>query len=97
METVQLSLDVNSDAGSGAKNIDALGARFEIYLDEPIKIPHFANNCSVRIDESTVNANTAGSAPAPIAILIASGTNKTVAPTLDITNVKKVANTATAD
>ena len=41
--------------------------------------------------KATVKANIAGSAPTPKAILIANGTNKTVAPTLDITNVKMVA------
>lgn len=40
---------------------------------------------------ATVRANTAGLAPTPMAILTAKGTNSTVAPTLDITKVKKVA------
>ena len=44
---------------------------------------------------ATVNAKTAGLAPTPIAILTASGTSKTVAPTFDMTRVKKVVSTAT--
>ena len=48
------------------------------------------------VASATVSANTAGLAPAPIAILTASGTSSTVAPTFDITRVKKVASTATA-
>ncbi len=45
---------------------------------------------------ATVSANTAGLPPAPMAIFTASGTSNTVAPTLDMTSVKKVASTATA-
>lgn len=45
---------------------------------------------------ATVSANKAGLAPTPIAIFTARGTNKTVAPTFDITSVKNVANTAIA-
>ena len=50
----------------------------------------------LEVASATVNANTAGLAPAPIAILTASGTSNTVAPTFDITSVKKVASSATA-
>ena len=46
------------------------------------------------VDMATVNANIAGLAPNGMAIETASGTNNTVAPTLDITRVKKVAITA---
>ena len=44
---------------------------------------------------ATVSAKTAGFAPTPSAIFTARGTSRTVAPTFDITRVKKVANTAT--
>ena len=47
------------------------------------------------VDMATVNANKAGLAPAATAIDTASGTSKTVAPTLDITNENTVARTAT--
>jgi hypothetical protein len=45
---------------------------------------------------ATVRAKTAGLPPAPMAMFTASGTSSTVAPTFDMTRVKKVANTATA-
>ena len=45
---------------------------------------------------ATVRANTAGFAPAPRAMLMASGTSSTVAPTFDISRVKAVVSTARA-
>ena len=50
----------------------------------------------LEVARATVRANTAGLAPAPIAMFTARGTSSTVAPTLDITRVKKVARTAMA-
>ncbi len=50
----EISLDVNSDPSDGAENVDALGAQFDINLEQPIFIPGGAFNATVRVEEATV-------------------------------------------
>jgi hypothetical protein len=47
------------------------------------------------VDRATISAYMAGSAPTFTAMLTVRGTSSTVAPTFDMTSVKRVARTAT--
>ena len=52
--TRRLDLDVNSDPSNGAENVSANNARFEITLEQPIRIPARAIDIRVKVEEATV-------------------------------------------
>lgn len=54
MRRHEINFIVSSDPDNGAKNVNALGNRFEVVLDEPILVPQQAENITVSMEEATV-------------------------------------------
>lgn len=52
--TYTIPLLVSSSAQAGAVNVSSDGSRFEIVLEQPLRIPHDAFDCSVEVQEATV-------------------------------------------
>ncbi|MCP4342549.1 MAG: hypothetical protein GY799_27635, partial [Desulfobulbaceae bacterium] len=54
MNIYEIPIIASSSASAGASNIQLNGSSFELRLQQPIRMPHNLQNCTVQVDEATV-------------------------------------------